>query len=289
MNSLRKLSALFLLLIPMWSLNAQDIITKKNAEEIKAKVIEVGKDEVKYKRHGNETGPTYTLPIADIFMIKYENGEKDVFDGETTAKPTTTSASTQQTAQSQVATRSTAAERNVNIENTAEPGKIRKGFVGLAIGGAALSKDYSDVESGGFQFNVNFGYLFSKHIGITSSFFLTSFASTYNSDASIGLYGFTAGPLISFAIPSGKVEFDIRPTIGIGFLSLVNDGDSYAEGESCFVLGVGGGVRWNVGKRISLVGNLDYYNGTIKYDRVNLSGEDDLSSMGFTFGVNFRF
>jgi len=61
----------------LWS---QDIITLKNGEEIKAVVQEVGIAEVKYKKYENLTGPTYTLPKSAIFMIKYKNGEKDLFN-----------------------------------------------------------------------------------------------------------------------------------------------------------------------------------------------------------------
>jgi hypothetical protein len=58
---------------------AQDIITLKNGDEIKAKVQEIGLSDVKYKKFENANGPTYTLLKTEIFMIKYENGEKDVF------------------------------------------------------------------------------------------------------------------------------------------------------------------------------------------------------------------
>jgi hypothetical protein len=51
----------------------------KNGDEIKAIVQEVGIDDVKYKKYENPSGPTYTLLKSDIFMIKYENGEKDIF------------------------------------------------------------------------------------------------------------------------------------------------------------------------------------------------------------------
>ena len=60
-------------------LSAQDIITLKSGDEIKAKVQEIGTDNVKYKKYDNLTGPTYTLLKTEIFMIKYENGEKDIF------------------------------------------------------------------------------------------------------------------------------------------------------------------------------------------------------------------
>jgi hypothetical protein len=62
------------------SLNAQDIIIKKNGDEIKAKVMEVGITEIKYKKFENlETSPIYSILKSDVFMIKYADGTKDVF------------------------------------------------------------------------------------------------------------------------------------------------------------------------------------------------------------------
>jgi len=60
-------------------LNAQDIITKTNGDEIKAKVTEIGIDDVKYNRFDNLTGPVYSVKKSEIFMITYEDGSKDVF------------------------------------------------------------------------------------------------------------------------------------------------------------------------------------------------------------------
>ena len=64
-------------------LYAQDIITLKSGEEVKAVVQEIGADYVKYKKFENKNGPTYSLPKSAVFMIKYENGAKDVFTAET--------------------------------------------------------------------------------------------------------------------------------------------------------------------------------------------------------------
>lgn len=59
---------------------AQDIITKHNGEEIQVKVINVNDKEINYIKWSNMNGPTYTVPVSEVFMIKYENGEKDIFE-----------------------------------------------------------------------------------------------------------------------------------------------------------------------------------------------------------------
>jgi hypothetical protein len=79
----KRFSLVFFLLFLMKLSPAQDVITNKNGDEIKAKVIEVGQTEIKYKKFTNLTGPIFTVSKSDVFMIKYENGEKEVFNSET--------------------------------------------------------------------------------------------------------------------------------------------------------------------------------------------------------------
>jgi len=59
---------------------AQDIIILKNGDEIKSKVMEVTPDIVKYKKWDNQDGPLYSSGKSEVFMIKYSNGMKDVFN-----------------------------------------------------------------------------------------------------------------------------------------------------------------------------------------------------------------
>src|SRR5688572_10787907 len=63
-------------LLTGWS---QDIITKLNGDEIQAKILEITDTEVKYKKFSYLDGPTYTLKKTEIFMVKYPNGDKDLF------------------------------------------------------------------------------------------------------------------------------------------------------------------------------------------------------------------
>ena len=61
--------------------SAQDVITTRSGEDIQAKVEEVSPVIIKYKRYSNPDGPVYTINTAQVLMIRYENGEKDVFNG----------------------------------------------------------------------------------------------------------------------------------------------------------------------------------------------------------------
>jgi len=71
-------SAFVLLLTGVHSYG-QDIIVQKTGDEIKAKVEQVLDTEIKYRKFENLTGPVYTIKKAQVFMIRYENGSKDVF------------------------------------------------------------------------------------------------------------------------------------------------------------------------------------------------------------------
>ncbi len=66
---------------------AQDIITLKSGDEIKAKVVEISSTEIKYKRFDNLNGPTVVITKADVFTIKYENGTKEVISPVTAQQP----------------------------------------------------------------------------------------------------------------------------------------------------------------------------------------------------------
>ncbi len=78
---MRTIIILALILLGL-TMNAQDIIVKKNAEEIKAKILEVKQTEIKYKSFENLDGPIYSLDKSDVFFIKYQNGQKDIFSEE---------------------------------------------------------------------------------------------------------------------------------------------------------------------------------------------------------------
>ena len=73
-----KKGLLILLCLPMIGFG-QDNIILKNGEEISAKVLRINTDNIEYKKLSNSQGPTYTVDKSDVFMIKYENGEKEVF------------------------------------------------------------------------------------------------------------------------------------------------------------------------------------------------------------------
>jgi hypothetical protein len=66
--------------------NDCDLIIFKNGDELLVKILEVLPEEIKYKRCDNLNGPTYTSKKPDVFMVKYANGVKEVFNNVQTNK-----------------------------------------------------------------------------------------------------------------------------------------------------------------------------------------------------------
>ena len=60
------------------TVSAQDVIVKKNGEEIRAKVEEVGEQSIRYRKFTNLTGPVYSIARGEVFVIRYESGAKDI-------------------------------------------------------------------------------------------------------------------------------------------------------------------------------------------------------------------
>ncbi len=76
-----KLLSIILLLVPYFA-KADDVIHYTNGEKLSAKVIEVGKDYVKYRKSTNPDGPVYSESTNSISRIDYENGTNDVWQHE---------------------------------------------------------------------------------------------------------------------------------------------------------------------------------------------------------------
>ncbi|MDR0385718.1 MAG: hypothetical protein LBH60_06545, partial [Prevotellaceae bacterium] len=196
--------------------SAQDVITKRNGTEIRAKVIEVGMTDIKYKLESNESGPVYSVPKSELFMILYQNGTKEMYNQEPAATAPATS------------TMSNDINNNRRTPIVPTEEKIKKGYAGIGIGVASVLEDYE--LKAGVQFTVNAGYRFGRHVGITGSFINTNYAIKGQKDMSLGLRGGLIGPLISFPVASHKIEIDIRPTVG--FVSLIgHNGNSSVSSE----------------------------------------------------------
>lgn len=98
-----KLLLVSLFLISPSFLFAQDIIIKNDKSELKAKVVEITDDYIKYHDWDNLTGPIYNISKTQVFMINYQNGKREFITSNkenrtdtkvNTTKPTNTNVNT---------------------------------------------------------------------------------------------------------------------------------------------------------------------------------------------------
>ncbi len=55
-----------------------DVLVFRDGTETLAKITEISEQQVRYKRCDNLEGPTYVTDKADLFMIKYGNGTREI-------------------------------------------------------------------------------------------------------------------------------------------------------------------------------------------------------------------
>lgn len=64
-----------------------DNILFNDGKELQVKLIEIGTDEIKYKRCDTPDGPLYTVKKSEVFMVRYANGSKEVFKQAPATRP----------------------------------------------------------------------------------------------------------------------------------------------------------------------------------------------------------
>lgn len=76
---MHKIFLAFFLIAIFHQASAQDVILQRNAQKIQAKIIKIDYLTIEYKKWDNLDGPTYTIPVAEVVAIEYQNGSKDEF------------------------------------------------------------------------------------------------------------------------------------------------------------------------------------------------------------------
>ena len=92
---MRQTILLFLLaLLAGFNAQAQDLLTKRNGEELSVKILEITPSEVRYRRADNPDGPLISIWRSDVFMIRYANGVRENLSGAPLPLPAATAAAT---------------------------------------------------------------------------------------------------------------------------------------------------------------------------------------------------
>lgn len=149
-------------------LSAQDIITKCNGEEIAAKVAEIGDTQIKYRKYENAQGPLYTLPASEVFLIRFEDGTREVVtpldapavSPATAAETTGTESSTTAPA----AANENYAQINRSVKRTKEPLRDKHFYIGprAEFGYAAITSKSGNISGPVCSAGVIAEYMFDK-------------------------------------------------------------------------------------------------------------------------------
>jgi hypothetical protein len=310
------------------ALYAQDVIVKVNGDEIQSKVVEVSTTEVKYKKFNNLEGPTYTIEKKEIFMIKYANGEKEVFEKpkaepkatvpQRTAKPATTQtpATTQPAAgqtQKPAATGSvTGAASAGGVSGTKAGQQQTAGTATPPAGGISGLEQQSkrssrkDVEDG-FRYirdgvDINFGVL----LNVDGAFFGVAYSHRWNKYIANELIGINIVPKVhgfcarfttglTGYIPfndTGSMDFYVTGRVGVAYRQL-NVGYPYTLETSAtgFTADFEAGVHLSRRFRIGFVyANVPEFSSTYDYHTDSYYYSDEASNSSFIGGrITFTF
>lgn len=78
-NSAKTILGLVITILYSYAYSQDTIITVKG-DKIISKVIEIGEQDIKYKKTDNLDGPNYTIAKREINKIVYQNGSEDFFN-----------------------------------------------------------------------------------------------------------------------------------------------------------------------------------------------------------------
>ncbi len=237
---------LFVLLLIPFAAHAQDIIVKKNGEEIKAVIIEINKETVKYKDYDLQDGPVFVLKRTSIQKIifhedpalpkKTDNKTDRPPAGEEPQKPVVEEPK-QATAEEAKSSEETGSE-DYFLANP-EPEKYRKrelpakkefllgAHLSVGIGSAGPEYDplvYDAAYHGGvdlyFKFNVRYGLKTGLY------YFQSPFYNQNSIQRKYGKLSYIGIP-VRFVITTGTGLVGFHGEAGFAFNFLVSSEDVY--------------------------------------------------------------
>ena len=192
---------------------SQDIIYTKSQTEIKAKVLEITTDAIKYKEYDFIDGPTRNIAKSNVFMIEYSNGKKEFISKNELEEPI------KEEKEVQIFSR-----KGLHLGIHFTPGKGRISYV-------------NDTDN---EFGMNFGadlnIYFNETMGLKTGISYQKIPITTNSGATFtdasgtiisdgGLNGKSSSILFPF-----KFQFTMKGNVGLYFESGINFIIQFDEG-----------------------------------------------------------
>ena len=206
MNTKKQLSFLLALFLYL-AANSQDLIIKKNGDEIKSKVLEVNLSIIKYKKNDNLNGPTFEIKKSEVFIIKYENGTKDLIN---TIKSSQTNSITQADVQD------TDEDVDLCFSEKHRSTSIIYGLSALFGGITSFSNNNDNFFIGPIIFSFDIGLSKNLSIAIRPALMYYKYASNYNyyyGSKNSGLFFGATQARLDFHFATTK---KIDPYFGIG-------------------------------------------------------------------------
>jgi hypothetical protein len=181
----------------------------------------------------------------------------------------------------------------------------RKGYLGLSLGMStslitgSLNSMFEN-PSPSYYISFNFGYLFSKNIGIAASYLTAANEFNKNIEDNAQYSEFNAliaGPLFSFDLKR-NTKLELSPMIGYAKTTLANHVTKYyiiqGESSSNFAYNIAATLRYDISKKTSLFFTLGLFGTDAKFDaawRSNYSDdniEQNFSSLALSAGFAYR-
>ena len=223
LNNTQNRSGRLLLLIILFLTNvqlfAQDVIIKVDKEEIKAKVIEINQQVVKYKRFDSLDGPIYNVTKDQVFIIIYQNGRRETFTQSASAIPAVPSGSEAKEDKPETI-----------ISNKATPKPMDKKFfldgpvrMLLFFSSSSIPDPYHNIYSDTYQLQFQVEKFIIPNyftVGLSSAYgytFISGTGSTENYQVgSLGVYGAGYLPLNRIILNSNKPKLGFFPYVRLG-------------------------------------------------------------------------
>ena len=139
---------------------AQDVLYTISGNKIKAKVLEINANEIKYKDFNNIEGPTYLIYNTDVVLIQFANGSSQIINANAPElKPVKTET---------VAVKKPQQKQNQNLYYI-NPNLLSINALAIANGDVTLMYD-RDFYNNRLSLSVLGGYNFNTRMGFLNSF-----------------------------------------------------------------------------------------------------------------------
>ncbi|UAY52641.1 porin family protein [Ferruginibacter albus] len=213
---------------------SQDVIIKNDKSEIKCKVTEITDDVIKYKRWELKDGPIYNIKKQEVFMILYENGQREVIKA--TEQPTQTVSSP--------APVTTPTNNSVGLYQSISSKNNRNSLLDTAI-------NYQDIKVKYMPTRLQYGFSDPSSLSVEGEYRLAknvmniggAYAVYFPDGYSMSMFSIYVAPYLAVNRMSGKYEQQdhglfLSGRIGYGFFS-ISDNSGFSDNSSGLYYGAG--------------------------------------------------